>query len=309
MTSADVWKAQKTASKEPRRRPHIPQALKSAALVLFLALLAFLMSLPFLWMILSSFKPNSELFAYPPVWIPTTWTLEHYVSAFRTAPFGRYFFNSAVTGVGSTAINIFFTSLAGFAFAKYDFRYKNVAFFTLIATMMVPFHVILIPLFIIAKNFPLVGGNSIFGTDGTGLLNTYPGLVLPHLVPAFGVFLTRQFFLGLPDDLIDAARIDGASEFRIYWSIALPTAKPALATLAIFSFTTIWDDFLWPLVVTTSNDMRTVQLGLQVFQSQFSVDWGPLMAATVAVTAPLILLFIAFQKHFVRGVISSGVKG
>lgn len=284
------------------------RALKTAAIYLVLGIVAFVMSLPFLWMLLSSFKPNSELFHYPPVWIPSQWVLDHYVRAFQAAPFGRYFFNSAVTGIGATLVNLFFTSLAGFAFAKYRFPYKNVLFFALIATMMVPFHVILVPLFLVAKNFPFVGGNGLWG-GGTGLLNTYPGLVLPHLLPAFGVFLTRQFFLGLPDDLIDAARIDGASEYRIYWTIALPTAKPVLATLAIFSFSSVWDDFLWPLVVTTSNSMRTVQIGLQAFQGQHAVDWGPLMAATVAVTMPLIIVFVFNQKYFVQGVTSSGIKG
>ncbi len=282
--------------------------LRTAGIYAVLIVVAFVMSLPFSWMVLSSFKPNSELFSYPPVWIPTRWVLDHYIRAFEAAPFGRYFFNSAVTGISTTVINLFFTSLAGFAFAKYDFPYKNLIFFALIATMMIPFHVILVPLFLVAKNFPFAGGNGLWG-GGTGLLNTYPGLVLPHLLPVFGVFLTRQFFMGLPDDLIDAARIDGASEYRIYWTVALPAAKPVLATLAIFSFSNVWDDFLWPLVVTTSQSMRTVQIGLQVFQSQHSVEWGPLMAATVAVTMPLVVVFVLNQRSFVQGVTSSGIKG
>lgn len=181
-------------------------------------------------------------------------------------------------------------------------------FYALIATMMIPFHVTLIPVFIMAKRFPLAGGNNILGTGGIGLLDSYPGLTLIHLMNAFGVFLMRQFFFSIPNDLLDSARIDGASEFGVYWRVVIPLAKPALGTLAIFTFTGVWDDFLWPLVITTSEDMRTVQLGLQVFQSQYSIQWGPLMAATFAVTPPLILVFLMGQRHFVEGIAASGMK-
>ncbi len=273
-----------------------------------LVCLAVLMGTPLAWMVLSSVKPNSDLFSYPPVWLPSRITLEHYQHAFRAAPFARYFANSTLISTATVIVNCLFCSLAGYAFAKYEFRGRDLLFYALISTMMIPFHVILIPVFIIAKRFPLAGGNNIFGAGGIGLLDSYPGLMLIHLMNAFGVFLMRQFFFSIPDDLLDSARIDGASEFGIYWKIVMPLAKPALGTLAIFTFTGVWDDFLWPLVVITSEDMRTVQLGLQVFQSQYSIQWGPLMAATFAVTLPLILVFVMGQRHFVEGIATSGMK-
>ncbi len=279
-----------------------------ASYYLLLILIAAVMAGPFLWMLFSSFKPNADLFRYPPVWLPQRITFEHYLQAFRAAPFGRYFLNSAVLAISGVAVNLLVCSMAGYAFAKFRFYRRELLFYLLLATMMVPFHVILIPLFLVAKMFPLVGGNNIVGLGGTGLLNTYPGLLIPHLAPAFGVFFMRQFYFAIPDDLLDAARIDGASEWQIFYRVVQPLAKPPLATLAIFSATGIWDDFLWPLVVTSGENMRTVQLGLQVFQSQFTVDWGPLMAATVAVTVPVLILFILCQRYFVQSIATVGLK-
>ncbi len=270
--------------------------------------LAVLMSAPFAWMVLSSVKPNADLFSYPPTWLPTRITFDHYRQAFQSAPFGRYFANSAIISTATVVTNCLFCSLAGYAFAKYTFPGRDLLFYALIATMMIPFHVILIPVFIFVKRFPLAGGNDILGNGGIGLLDSYSGLMIIHLMNAFGVFLMRQFFFSIPNDLLDSARIDGASELGIYWRIVMPLAKPALGTLAIFTFTSVWDDFLWPLVITTSEDMRTVQLGLQVFQSQYSIQWGPLMAATFAVTLPLILVFIMGQRYFVEGIATSGMK-
>ncbi|WP_324668123.1 carbohydrate ABC transporter permease [Geochorda subterranea] len=260
-------------------------------------------------MLLSAFKPNEELFAYPPVWVPTKPTLEHFVNAFRYTQFDRYFFNSGVVSTTATLLNLFFCSLAGYAFARLDFPGKSVLFFAILGTMMIPVYVTLIPLFILVKMFPLVGGNDILGQGGTGLIDTYGGLLVPHVITIFGVFLTRQFFSGIPRELGDAARVDGAGEFDIYLRIYLPLSRPVMGTLAIFVFTSVWDDFLWPLVVTNSDRMRTVQLGLQIFQSQFRVEWGPLMAATLVVTLPVLLVFILNQRHFVRGIVATGLKG
>lgn len=274
-----------------------------------LVAIAVVMAGPFLWMLSSAFKPNEELFAYPPVWIPTKPTLEHFVNAFRYTQFDRYFLNSALVSTTATILNLFLCSLAGYAFAHLDFPGKSILFFAILGTMMIPVYVTLIPLFILVKMFPLVGGNNILGQGGTGLIDTYGGLLLPHIILVFGVFLTRQFFSSIPRELGDAARVDGAGEFDIYLRIYLPLSRPVMGTLAIFVFTSVWDDFLWPLVVTNSDRMRTVQLGLQVFQSQFRVEWGPLMAATLVVTLPVLLVFLLNQRHFVRGIVATGLKG
>lgn len=276
---------------------------------LILLVVAFIMAAPFIWMLLSSVKPNHQLFAYPPVWLPREITFTHYVNAFRYTSFERFFLNSFIITGAAVISNLFFCSLAGYAFARIDFYGKNVIFFSLLGTMMIPIHVRLIPLFISVRMFPLTGGNNILGQGGTGLINTYAGLMLPYLINVFGVFLMRQFFQTIPQELNDAAKIDGANEFGTYWRIFVPLSKPAIATLAIFMFTSTWDDFLWPLVVTSSRNMRTVQLGLQTFQSQFSVDWGPLMAATLVVTLPVLLVFIFGQKYFVQGISTTGLKG
>lgn len=274
-----------------------------------LIVVSVIMAAPFIWMLLSSIKPNHELFAYPPIWLPTTITFEHYINAFRYTDFAIYFVNSFIVTGATVVSNLFFCSLAGYAFARMDFFGKNAIFMALLGTMMIPIHVRLVPLFISVRMFPLVGGNNIFGQGGTGLIDTHFGLMLPHLINIFGVFLMRQFFQSIPQELTDAAKIDGASEFGTYYRIFLPLSKPALATLAIYVFSSAWDDFLWPLVITSSRHMRTVQLGLQIFQSQFLVDWGPLMAATLVVTLPVITIFILGQKYFVQGIATTGLKG
>ena len=291
------------------RTRSIRRAFIEGATYLLLMAIGVAMAGPFVWMVLSAFKPDEELFAYPPVWIPTRPTVEHFVDAFRYTQFHRYFLNSGIVSVAATLLNLFVCSLAGYAFARLDFPGKGVLFFAILGTMMIPVYVTLIPLFVLVKMFPLAGGNDLLGRGGTGLIDTYAGLLVPHLVTVFGVFLTRQFFLGIPRELGDAARVDGASEFDIYRRIYLPLSRPVMGTLAIFVFTTVWDDFLWPLVVTNSDRMRTVQLGLQIFQSQFRVEWGPLMAATLVVTLPVLLVFIFNQRHFVRGIVATGLKG
>ena len=274
-----------------------------------LILVAIIMCFPYIWMVITSFKPKAEIFAYPPSLVPRAITFEHYVTVFSQTSFFRYYCNSLLIAGTVTSVNLFFCSLAGYAFARLEFYGRNFIFILLIGTMMIPIHVKLIPLFIIAKSFPLAGGNNILGSGGTGLINTYPGLMIPYLMSIFGVFLVRQFFMTVPEEIREAAKIDGAGEFLIYRRIMLPLSKPVLATFSIFMFTTIWDDFLWPLVITTSDKMRTVQLGLQIFQSQFSADWGPLMAATIVITVPVLLIFVAGQKYFIQGVTTTGMKG
>lgn len=283
--------------------------LQCAAVYIVLILVAVIMAGPFAWMVLSSTKPNQDLFAYPPVWLPKRITWEHFETAFRHTNFLRYFINSALVASIATATNVMLGSLAGFAFARLEFPGRDLIFYALLGTMMIPIHVTIVPLFILARRFPLAGGNSIIGVGGKGLIDSYGGLLFPYLVTTFSVFMTRQFFATLPRELDDAARIDGCSDFGIFLRVCLPLSKPVIATLSIFTFTNVWDDFLWPLVIINRDQMRTVQLGLQVFQSQFSVDWGPLMAATLVVTLPVLIMFALGQKYFVEGIATTGMKG
>jgi multiple sugar transport system permease protein len=277
--------------------------------VIFLLLIAaIVMGSPFFWMAISSLKPNAELFSWPPTFIPRHLTLDHYTTALTTRGFERYFLNSAVVSLISMAFNLVFCSLAGYAFARLDFPLKNFLFLLLLSTMMIPVQVTLIPTFLMVKSFPLAGGNNIFGQGGTGLLNTYAGLVVPHIMSVFGVFIMRQFYLQFPRELSEAARIDGAREISIFTRIFLPLGKPAMSALAIFTFTQAWDDFLWPLVVTSDRNMRTLQLGLEVFKNRYTADWGPLMAATTVSILPVILIFVVFQRYFTDTALSSGIK-
>lgn len=277
-------------------------------LIFFFVLAAVIMGSPFFWMVASSLKPNSELFSWPPSFIPKDVTFEHYENALSTQGFTRYFLNSAIVAGLSVTINLIFCSLAGYAFARLEFPYKNVFFLILLSTMMIPVQVTLIPTFLMVKSFPLFGGNDILGRGGTGLLNTYAGLLIPHIMSVFGVFIMRQFYLQFPKELSEAARIDGASELKIFARVFLPLGKPALSALAIFTFTQAWDDFLWPLVVTSDRSMRTLQLGLEVFKNRYTADWGPLMAATTFSIIPVVIIFIVFQRYFTDTALSSGIK-
>ena len=276
--------------------------------ILLLLFTAVIFGSPFFWMVVSSLKPNAELFTWPPTLIPKTVTLEHYQSAFTSRGFSNYFMNSVIVSLISMAFNLVFCSLAGYAFARLDFPLKNVLFVVLLSTMMIPVQVTLVPTFLMVKSFPLMGGNDILGRGGTGLLNTYAGLVIPHIMTVFGVFIMRQFYMQFPKELSEAARIDGASEFGIFRKIFLPLGRPAMSALAIFTFTQAWDDFLWPLVVTSDRSMRTLQLGLEVFKNRYTADWGPLMAATTVSILPVILIFLVFQRYFTDTALSSGIK-
>jgi multiple sugar transport system permease protein len=199
--------------------------------------------------------------------------------------------------------------MAGYAFARLKFPGRNVLFIIVLATMMIPFQMLLIPLFIILKSWPLAGGNNLIGSGGTGLIDTLVGLTLPNTISAFGIFLMRQFSKTLPSELADAARIDGASEYVIFWWIMLPLMKPAMTALAMFAFQGAWNDFTWPLIVTMTEKTRTLQLGLQTLQNQYYTEWGLLMAATTITILPLITMFIIGQRYFIQGIALTGTKG
>lgn len=282
----------------------IRESVFYTALILF----AVVMMLPFYWTVVTSLKPDGDIFTVPIRWIPERLTLEHYTAAFSLVPFPRYFWNTLVIAVGGVALNMFLGSLAGYAFARMRFRGSKALFRLLLLSLMVPGIVTLIPSFIILRSFPMAGGNDLLGQGGIGLLNSYWAVLLPGAAGAFAVFLMRQFFLTLPSELADVGRIDGAGEFRIFWNIYLPLATPALATLAIFTFQAGWNLFLWPLIVFTDRDMSTVQMGLQAFSYNYQTDYGPLMAASIAVMLPVVILFLALQRFFVQGIAFTGTK-
>ncbi|WP_084469498.1 carbohydrate ABC transporter permease [Jiangella gansuensis] len=264
-------------------------------LYVVLAVGVLVMALPFVWMLLSSVKPEAEVRSVPPTWLPETFTLENYRELFDRLRFPTYFFNSTLVAVVVTAGNLVFGSMLGYALAKLDFRGKRVVFGLVLGTLMVPGMVTFVPLFVLVSNM--------------GLTNTFPGLFLPYLVGPFGVFLMRQYFLGLPDELIQAARVDGAGELRIFWSVMLPLTGPALATLGILTFLTSWNNFLWPLVVAQTEDMYTLPVALALYSvGQNATQYGLLLAGAVVVVVPVIALFLAVQRYFVQGIAMTGIK-
>lgn len=257
-------------------------------------LLAIIFLFPILWVALSSFKSGSEMFRYPPTFFPENFTLENYRVAFEKGQFGRYFINSTIVSVLSTILTVIINTMAGYAFAKYKFKGSNALFIFFISTLMLPLEVLMIPIFQVVKFF--------------GLYNTFAGIIIPPAATPTGVFLLRQYFLTVPNELIESARVDGASEKRIFFSMMLPIAKPAMSVLAIFSFMWRWNDFMWPLLVIRDVEKYTVQLALSNFVGQFSVDWNSLIAMSVVAVIPVLIVFLMFQKQFVQGMTTSGMK-
>ena len=281
---------------------------------------ALLFVAPFVWLISASFQPVGDLFSYPPHWIPRDTTLEGYKAFFghgstaasrANAPdgVGRWFLNSVFVSSATTACQLFFNALAAYVFAKRRFPGRDIIFFAFLATMMVPANVTLIPNYLVLKHIPFMGGNDWFGLGGHGLLDSYYGLILPNAVAAFGIFLLRQYMMSIPDELLDAARIDGASEFKIFWKIIVPLSRPALAAVGIFTFTYVWEDFLWPLIVISSPDHYTAPLGLALFVTRNRTSWDMLLAGSVIATLPMVLVFLVFQRSFIKGISLSGLKG
>jgi multiple sugar transport system permease protein len=262
--------------------------------VVIIGLLIF--CIPVYFMVTTSVKAEAEVFALPIHWIPRVFKPENYPGAFATAPFGRYFYNSVVVALATVASTLFFSALAGYGFAKFDFPGKNLAFLFVLSTMMIPFQILLIPLYVVVYNL--------------GWTNNYAGLIVPGALSAFGVFLMRQFCLTLPEELLDAARIDGCGETGIFWRIVLPLLKPALASLAIITFLGSWNNFLWPLIVVNKSNLFTLPVGMTVFSQPMRAPyWTFIMAVSTVATVPVVIVFVALQKYFIQGVVISGMKG
>ncbi|PWW39987.1 MULTISPECIES: carbohydrate ABC transporter permease [Paenibacillus] len=251
--------------------------------------------LPVLWVVISSLKTNSDLYSFPPKLWPQPITFEHFKEAFRKGDFGLYFMNSTIVTVSSTLLLLLINSMAGFALAKYRFRGSAIILIAFVSTLMIPIEVIMIPIFKVLS--------------ALGLYNSLLAIIIPPAATPTGVFLMRQYLLSVPDELLEAARMDGAGEWKIYWSIILPIAKPILAVLAIFSFMWRWDDFVWPLIAISDPSKYTIQLALSNFIGEYNVDWGSLLAMSVITMLPVLIVFMVFQRYFVSGMITSGMKG
>ncbi|HEV8635269.1 MAG TPA: carbohydrate ABC transporter permease [Chloroflexota bacterium] len=278
-----------------RRRPWTfctRHVLAHAVLVLFSTMFI----IPFLWLLSTSFKPESQIFVWPPIWIPEPITFDHYLNGLRFLPFGRFTLNSLVIAVSAVVGTLISCSLAAYGLARIRWPGRNILFAVILATLLIPFQVRLIPLFIIFKNL--------------GWIDTFLPLIVPTWFGnAFFIFLLRQFFLTIPQELSEAAKIDGASEVDIFSRVILPLARPALATVALFEFLARWDDFLGPLIFLSSQENYTVSLGLAMFRGQQGSFWGMLMAVSTVMALPIIVLFFFTQRTFIQGITLTGIKG
>lgn len=255
---------------------------------------AFIMVLPFLWMISSSLKDSTQVFQLPPQWIPNPPVWDNFKTAWEAIPLGQYYWNSIVV-CGLTTIGQLITSiLAAYVFARLDFPGKDVIFLVILGTMMIPEQVKMIPTFIVLRQF--------------NWIDTFAGLIVPALVHPFGIFMLRQFFLGIPHELEDAARMDGCSRLTILYRIILPLSKAPISALAVFVFMFQWNAFLWPLIVLNSRENYTLQIGLAMLRGDVGTDWALQMAATSLATIPVVLLFLVAQKQFIRGITMTGLK-
>jgi putative chitobiose transport system permease protein len=271
-------------------------AVKIIAIYLILSAIALLMLFPLLWLIGTSLKsPSEDIFSFPPQILPTSPTLENFLTVWDTYPFGQYLYNSAIVAFLAVGLNLLFCSLAAYPLARLNFRGREFIFALVLATIMIPFQIVMIPLYILAVNL--------------GLRNTYLGIVLPNLTSAFGIFLLRQALKAVPLELEEAARIDGCSELGIWWNIMIPAIRPALFTLAIFVFIGSWSDFLWPLIVLDDPDYYTLPLAVANLADSFSLDWRLVAAGSVISIVPILLLFLLLQKYIVPTDVGSGVKG
>jgi multiple sugar transport system permease protein len=281
------------ASKKPRSLLARLSVRKGIYALIALSL-SFAFLLPIIWMFFASFRTIPDLSAYPPKLFPRSWTLDNYTQVFKQLPFLRLYENTFLYAGTVTLSSLLLDSMAGYALARLRFRGSNVIFFTIIVLLMLPFQVTLVPLYLLMHDL--------------GLVNTVPGLIIPRLTNAFGIFFMRQFFLGLPHDLEDAARIDGASEWKIFRRVIAPLAKPAYLALGLFYFQGNWNDLIWPLIMTNTVRDGTLPAGLSLFNGQHNINYGVVMAGSVLSLLPVVILFLIVQKSFVQGIATTGTK-
>ena len=265
------------------------------AVYVLLILIAFLMLIPFVWMLSASFKMNKDVFTFPIEWIPSNPRPQNYIDIWTRIPLITFILNTAKLTIIVTLLQLFTSSFAAYAFAKLNFKGKKVLFLGYIATIAVPWQAYMVPQFMMMRSW--------------SLNNTHLAIILLQAFSAFGVFLMKQFYEGVPTELCEAARIDGLSEYGIWWRVMLPLSKPALSTLVIFTFVSTWNDFRGPMIYLTKTELKTIQIGLRMFITQYSAEYGLIMAGSVIALIPVLIVFLALQKYFVQGVASAGLKG
>ena len=283
-----------TMAVKPRSAKNQERVTKVLTYVLLIVVAA-LMLIPFLWMLSASFKLNKDVFKFPIEWIPTNPRWENYVDIWTKIPLLTFIKNTAFLTIVVTLLQLFTSSFAAYAFAKLKFKGKNLLFLGYIATIAVPWQAYMVPQFMMMRSW--------------GLNNTHLAIICLQAFSAFGVFMMKQFYEGVPSELCEAARIDGLSEYGIWFRVMLPLSKPALSTLTIFTFVSTWNDFLGPLIYLTKTELKTIQIGLRMFISQYSAEYGLIMAASVIALIPVLIVFLSLQKYFVQGVASAGLKG
>jgi len=269
------------------------------------------MLFPFFWMVTSSLKTFQEVNLSPPTTFPADPQWSNYVEAWNSPPsgFARYFFNSMVVAVVGTALQLITGITAAYAFARMKFRFNNALFVLVLATMMIPFEAKIVPNYVLIRQIPLTGGNDLLGAGGSGLYDTYAGMILPGVASAFAIFLLRQAFMAIPRDYWDAVRIDGASHWTFLWRVLIPMTMPAVLTVVLFGVLARWNELLWPLIATQTESIRPVQLGLMSFSGDEGSLYQLLMAATTLVAIPGVIFFLFVQRRFVEGLTAFGVKG
>lgn len=275
----------------------------------FLLLLCLLIGVPLLMTVSVSLQTISEINASEITLVPASPQWQNYIDAIHNGNWALYLKNSAVITLITVVISLIINSMSGYVFARIPFRGSNALFLLILVGMMIPAQVTLIPVFRLIVSWPLAGGNDLFGNGGTGLYNTYAGLILPYIAGSFGVFLCKQFYTGFPKELDDAAQIDGCGRFGQFVRIYLPLSGPVLASLGVLKFTGTWNEYMWPLVMTSGEDLRTVQIALTMFRDESEIKWNLLMAATIVGSLPIYIVFFFAQKHFVSGLLAGSVKG
>lgn len=284
------------------------QKIKKIIWIVFMIIVLILMITPILMMLSTSMKTADEIRSSQFQFLPKNFSFENYSTAMQTGTWLIYFKNSLFITSVSVIFSLLLNSIAGFAFARLNFRGSKILFTILLVGLMMPAQVTMLPTFLIMARFPLVGGNNILGFGGSGFMNTLPGIIFPLVSGSFGIFLCKQFYENFPKSLDEAATIDGAGKWQLYFQIYLPNSSVILATLSLLKGLAVWNDYLWPLVMTSSESLRTVQLALSMFKNETMTQWGPMMAAATLVSLPMILLFLFTQRYFIQGIVTSGLK-
>ena len=273
-----------------------------------MSIASLIMLIPIIMMFMTSFKTMAEI--QSPVFhlFPEHFSLDNYKDAMHNGNWLVYFKNSIVITLTAVALSLLFNSIAGYAFARLKFKGAKIMFLFLMVGLMMPPQVTMLPTFLIMARFPLAGGNNLFGAGGTGLINTYAGLVIPLVSGSYGVFLCKQFYENFPRSLDEAAEIDGANKWKTFFTIYRPNSKAILATLGLLKAVAVWNDYMWPLIMTNSENMRTIQLALSMFKTDSGIMWNQMMAGSVLVALPMFILFLCAQKYFIQGIVTSGLK-